>query len=74
VKAWDKLRPDDEEIAAMGRALKALKESRQWREGVGIPYAATWINSRAWRDETEDLPTPAVRAARAAGEEEIEWV
>ena len=74
VKAWDKLRPDDEEIAAMGRALKALKESRQWTEGIGIPYAATWINSRAWRDETEDLPTPAMRAAHAAGEEEIEWV
>ena len=74
VKAWDKLRPDDEEIAAMGRALKALKESRQWTEGIGIPYAATWINSRAWRDETEDLPTPAMRADRAAGEEAIEWV
>ena len=66
VKAWDKLRPDDEEIAAMGRALKALKESRQWTEGIGIPYAATWINSRAWRDETEDLPTPT----RADGSEE----
>ena len=74
VKAWDKLRPDDEEIAAMGRALKALKESRQWTEGIGIPYAATWINSRAWRDETEDLPTPAMRADRAAGEEVVEWV
>lgn len=74
VKAWDKLRPDDEEIAAMGRALKALKESRQWTEGIGIPYAATWINSRAWRDETEELPTPAMRADRAAGEEAIEWV
>ena len=74
IRAWDKLRPDEDEIAAMGRALKTLKQSRQWREGVGIPYASTWLNSRAWRDETEDLPTPAMRAAHAAGEDEIEWV
>lgn len=74
IRAWDKLRPDEDEIAAMGRALKTLKQSRQWREGVGIPYASTWLNSRAWRDETEDLPTPARLPAHAAGEEEIEWV
>ena len=73
-RAWDKLRPDDEEIAVMGACLKAQKESRQWRDGVGIPYASTWLNSRAWRDETEDLPTPAMRADRAVGEEAVEWV
>ena len=40
----------------MGKALTMLKESRQWKEGVGIPYASTWLNSRAWREEIEDLP------------------
>ena len=54
VRAWDKLRPDDKTLAAMGAALKRQKESRQWRDGVGIPYASTWLNNRRWMDELED--------------------
>ena len=56
MRAWDKLRPDDETLAAMAAALKRQKESRQWRDGVGIPYASTWLNGRKWEEETEDLP------------------
>ena len=50
VKAWDKLQPDDELIAVMGRALQAQVQSESWREGVGIPYAKTWLNNARWRD------------------------
>jgi hypothetical protein len=72
VRAWDKLRPDDATIAAMGAALRRQKESRQWQEGVGIPYASTWLNARTWEEECEDLPAPA--AAAAPSEEAIEWL
>ncbi|MCM1233976.1 MAG: hypothetical protein NC489_28040 [Ruminococcus flavefaciens] len=72
VNAWDKLRPDDELIAAMGKALQAQVRSEEWRRGVGIPYAKTWLNNARWKDapkapppeETEDggpLREPGVR-------------
>lgn len=72
VRAWDKLRPDDATIAAMGAALRRQKESRQWMEGVGIPYASTWLNGRRWEEESVELPSPAPAAAASKGET-IEW-
>lgn len=69
-KAWDKLQPDDSTIKAMATALLRQMKSEQWSRGIGIPYASTWLNSRAWEedyqppeqmeggyvDDTEDLP------------------
>ena len=51
IRAWDKLRPDDETIARMGKALCRDKQSPMWQKGIGIPYASSWLNSRAWEDE-----------------------
>lgn len=51
IRAWDKLRPDDETIALMGNALRRDKQSPMWQKGIGIPYASSWLNSRAWEDE-----------------------
>lgn len=74
VRAWDKLRADEEELARMGKALTMLKESRQWKEGVGIPYASTWLNSRAWREEVEDMPAAEhPRQETERKEDNIEW-
>lgn len=56
ISAWDRLRPDDETIARMGKALQREKNSRMWQDGVGIPYASSWLNSRAWEDEVVDTP------------------
>ena len=64
VKAWDKLQPDDDLIAVMGKALQAQVRSESWRAGVGIPYAATWLNNARWTD------TP--KAAREAESPEEE--
>ena len=25
--------------------------SEQWTRGIGIPYASTWLNSRAWEED-----------------------
>ena len=51
VRAWDKLKPDDDLIAVMGRALERQLQSQEWQAGIGIPYASTWINNRRWEDE-----------------------
>lgn len=50
VKAWDKLRPDDQLIDTMARALQEQVRSELWREGKGIPYAKTWLNNQRWTD------------------------
>ena len=71
-RAWDKLHADDSEIDLMAAALQRQKASRQWRDGVGIPYASTWLNSRAWREEVEDLREPA--ADEPPREEALPWI
>ena len=40
MKAWDKLQPDDDLIAVMGKALQAQVRSESWRAGVDTPKAA----------------------------------
>lgn len=58
-RAWNKLKPSDELIAEMGRALKRQMQSRDWLAGVGVPYASTWINGRRWEDEQRGSIQPA---------------
>lgn len=58
IRAWDKLQPSDELIDQMAVALKAQKQSEAWLQGIGIPYASTWINQRRWED---DLSKAAVQ-------------
>lgn len=57
IRAWDKLRADDSLIDTMTAALARHKQRRLWREGVGIPYASTWLNGRRWEDEERTLDT-----------------
>ena len=56
IRAWDKLKPSDELLAVMGQALVRQMASRGWRDGVGIPYAATWLNNARWEDEVKAPP------------------
>lgn len=69
IRAWDKLRPDDALIAAIGRALRMLKASEDWQRGVGIPYAATFLNGERWHDADS---LPEVHAS-SGGEEVYGW-
>ena len=62
-RAWDKLKPDSELIAVMGRALQRQLKTEEHRRGIGIPYAATWLNQRRWED---DIRLPGVRDERAS--------
>lgn len=65
LKAWDKLKPDDETIRQIGMALKArLAEDDEWRRGIGLPHASTYLNGEMWLDEWrkrrhDDLAEPA---------------
>lgn len=62
VRAWDKLKPDDELIETIGRALQVLKATPAWRDGVGIPYAATFLNGRRWEDAKAKRPAQSAKA------------
>ena len=62
VRAWDKLKPDDALIETIGRALQVLKASPAWRDGVGIPYASTFLNGRRWEDATAKRPAQRAKA------------
>lgn len=60
IRAWDKLKPSDELIAVIGRALIRQKASPDWVRGIGIPYPSTYLNNQRWTDEpdsTGDAPT-----------------
>lgn len=70
VRAWDKLRPDDETIARMGRALIRDLKSEMWQAGVGIPYASSWLNGRRWEDEI--VPESGTRPAASGWAESRE--
>lgn len=57
IAAWDELKPDDETMLAMSRALVRQKASEEWQRGIGIPYAVRWLRRRRWEDEIK-TPTP----------------
>ena len=61
IRAWDKLRAEDSLIDAMAAALVRQKKRADWQQGVGIPYASTWLNGRRWEDEERapDASQPA---------------
>lgn len=62
IKAWDKLKPDDDTLEAMGKKLKEQMQTAEWRRGIGIPHASTYLNQRRWEDETRppgNSPAPA---------------
>lgn len=67
-KAWDKLKPGDETIGAIGKALVATMQTEQWGRGIGIAYASTYLNGRYWEDV--DL---APGAGREAPREQEAW-
>lgn len=58
IRAWDKLKPSDDLIDQMARALRAQKQSRAWQEGIGIPYLSTWLNNARWEDEPDGVDGP----------------
>lgn len=58
IRAWDKLRPEDGLLEQMALGLKRALASEDWQRGIGIPYAATWLNNQRWTDLDKPLPAP----------------
>jgi len=74
--AWDRLQPDDALIETIARALLRQRSTPEWKRGVGIPMAATYLNGARWRD-AEELPAPGDPPQAAEPEERgvnIRWI
>lgn len=56
IRAWDRLKPTDELIDTMAAALARQIKSEDWKKGVGIPHAATWLNNARWEDDVGAEP------------------
>lgn len=50
IAAWDKLKPSDELLIIMAKALKRQMQTEAWQNNIGIPYASTWLNNARWTD------------------------
>lgn len=64
LKAWKKLRPNEQLVTTMLVAIERDKSSEQWRKDRGqfIPYPASWLNAKGWEDEDEvSIKAPLVR-------------
>lgn len=70
IRAWDNLQPSDELIDRLGIALRRLKASGPWQEGIGIPYAATWLRNGRWED-ADGLREPPAPVGGWADDEEV---
>ena len=68
-KAWDQIKPGQDQLGQILNALRIQKKSDQWTRDGGqyIPHPATWLNGERWKDETvvpARASPPAVIAQR----------
>lgn len=51
-KVWMRLKPNEELFNTILGALRAIKETAQWKREGGrfVPLPATWLNQRRWED------------------------
>jgi hypothetical protein len=68
IKAWDQLKPSDELIDEIAKALRRQMATDQWKRGIGIPYPSTYLRQRRWEDEIDDSTGPETP------EEGPEWI
>lgn len=68
-RAWNQLRPDDDLIGYMGKVLVLQMKTRQWNDGVGVPYASTWIRAFG----KEELPDVETLMALGSGTSPAGW-
>lgn len=65
MNAWDDLKPNDELLATIARALGVLKASEAWQRDIGIPYLATFLRQARWEDAEAERETGTVQAEAA---------
>jgi predicted phage replisome organizer len=56
LKAWNKLKIDDDLVRIILTSLEKQKKSAQWTKDNGqfIPNPTTWLNQERWEDELEN--------------------
>jgi len=56
-KAWLKLSPTNGQVEVICHSVEKWKQSPKWQEDNGkfIPYPATWLNGKRWRDEIKTI-------------------
>lgn len=69
IRAWDKLQASDELIDTMAQALSRQVASENWQQGIGIPYASTWLNQQRWTDEKRQPSAGQAPAGHVVEEE-----
>ena len=70
IRAWDRLRPSDELLAVIGKALRRQIAEKQSQGLEWKIHASTYLNDARWTDEP--LHSPSAVAA-SPHEEAIEW-
>ena len=68
VRAWDRLKPDDATLAAMGQALERQKATPGWP----APYACRYLSHRRWEDEERAAPDGAAVPGAIRTREEVD--
>ena len=68
VRAWDRLKPDDATLAAMGQALERQKATPGWP----APYACRYLSHRRWEDEERAAPGGAAVPGAIRTREEVD--
>ena len=53
---WMKLKPSNELLQTILKAITIQKQSKEWNKNNGeyIPLPATWLNANRWEDEVEE--------------------
>lgn len=53
LKVWVKLKPSEELLVRMLKAVEQQKRTAQWQRDSGqfIPHPSTWLNQERWEDE-----------------------
>ena len=74
MRAWDKLKPTDELIDTIAKALMRQLRTDEWSRGIGVPHLSSYLNGRLWLDaeEIDEAPAAATGISDDGGERE-EW-
>lgn len=56
-KAWGKIKPGPDLLKTILESISQAKETEDWQKDGGkfIPYPATWLNAKGWKDDYSTL-------------------
>ena len=78
LKAWLKLKPGDEIVETIVKAVEKQRQSNDWTKDSGqfIPYPATWLNGRRWEDELTEVNSNGINStnSQSGSKTELDWL